>query len=58
VVHGAGDLLVPPEAGHETAQLIAGARFELIEGMGHDIPPALGQPLSAIIIDHIRSAEN
>lgn len=58
VVHGAGDLLVPPEAGRETAQLIPGAKFELIEGMGHDIPPALGQPLSSIIIDHIRSAEN
>jgi pimeloyl-ACP methyl ester carboxylesterase len=58
VVHGAGDLLVPPEAGQETAQLIPGAKFELIEGMGHDIPPALGQPLSAIIIDHICSAKN
>jgi pimeloyl-ACP methyl ester carboxylesterase len=58
VVHGAGDLLIPPEAGQETAELIPGARFELIEGMGHDIPPALGQPLSSIIIDHIRLAEN
>jgi len=58
VVHGAGDLLIPPEAGRETAELIPDARFELIEGMGHDIPPALGQPLSSIIIDHIRSTEN
>ena len=58
VVHGAADLLVPPEAGRETAQLVPGAKFELIEGMGHDIPPVLGQPLSAIIIDHIRSVEN
>ena len=58
VVHGAGDLLVPPEAGRETAQLIPDAKFELIEGMGHDIPPALGNTLSTIIIDHIRSAEN
>ena len=58
VVHGADDLLVPPEAGRETAQLVPGAKFELIEGMGHDIPPALGNTLSAIIIDHIRSAEN
>jgi pimeloyl-ACP methyl ester carboxylesterase len=58
VVHGAGDLLVPPEAGQETAQLIPDAKFELIEGMGHDIPPALGQPLSTIIIDHIRAADN
>jgi pimeloyl-ACP methyl ester carboxylesterase len=58
VVHGAGDLLVPPEAGRETADLIPNAKFELIEGMGHDIPPALGHRLSAIMIDHIRSAEN
>ncbi len=58
VVHGADDLLVPPEAGRETAQLIPNAKFDLIEGMGHDIPPALGNTLSAIIIDHIRSAEN
>lgn len=58
VVHGSGDLLVPPEAGRETAQLIPDAKFELIEGMGHDIPPALGNTLSAMIINHIRSAEN
>ncbi len=58
VVHGAGDLLVPPEAGRGTAQLIPDAKFELIEGMGHDIPPALGNTLFAIIIDHIRSTEN
>ena len=58
VVHGAVDQLVPPEAGRETAELIPNAKFKLIEGMGHDIPPALGQPLSALIIDHIRSTEN
>ena len=58
VVHGGGDLLVPPEAGRETAQLIPNAKFELIEGMGHDIPPALGNALSVTILDHIRSAEN
>lgn len=58
VIHGAGDLLIPPEAGRETAQLIPDAKFELIEGMGHDIPPSLGNVLSTIIIGHIRSAEN
>ena len=58
VVHGAGDLLVPPDAGRGTAQLVPDAKFELIEGMGHDIPPALGNTLAAIIIDHICSAEN
>jgi proline iminopeptidase len=58
VVHGADDSLIPPEAGRQTAELIPGAKFKLVDGMGHDIPTALGQPLSAIIIDHMRSAEN
>ena len=58
VVHGADDLLIPPEYGRLTAELIPGAAFKVVEGMGHDIPPALGQPLSSIIIDHIRLTEN
>lgn len=58
VVHGADDILIPPEAGRQTAQLIPGAKFKLVDGMGHDIPPALGKALSAMVIDHIRSTEN
>jgi pimeloyl-ACP methyl ester carboxylesterase len=57
VVHGAVDQLVPPEAGRQTAELIPNSKFKLIEGMGHDIPPALGSTLSTIILNHIRSAE-
>jgi pimeloyl-ACP methyl ester carboxylesterase len=57
VVHGAVDQLVPPEAGRQTAELIPNSKFKLIEGMGHDIPPALGSTLSTIILDHIRSAD-
>ena len=57
VVHGADDSLVPPEHGRVTAELIPGATFKLIEGMGHDIPPALGRPLSSVILDHIRATE-
>jgi proline iminopeptidase len=57
VVHGADDSLISPEYGRRTAELISGATFKVIEGMGHDIPPALGQPLSSIIIDHIRATE-
>lgn len=53
VVHGADDLLIPPQLGRETAELIPDAKFELVEGMGHDIPPALGKPLAAIVLDHI-----
>ena len=58
VVHGAGDLLIPPAKGRETADLIPGATFQLIDGMGHDIPPGLGKPLAEIVLAHIRSTTN
>ncbi|UCG97614.1 MAG: alpha/beta hydrolase [Burkholderiales bacterium] len=41
VLHGRLDPLLPVAAGIETAQCIAGARLVVIEGMGHDLPPAL-----------------
>ncbi|WP_457552553.1 alpha/beta fold hydrolase [Desulfobacula sp.] len=55
VVHGAGDLLLPPSRGRETAKLIPGATFKLIDGMGHDIPPGLGKPLASVVLEHIQS---
>ena len=58
VVHGAGDLLIPPARGKETADLIPGATFKLIDGMGHDIPPGLGKPLAEIVLAHILSTTN
>jgi pimeloyl-ACP methyl ester carboxylesterase len=58
VVHGADDLLIPPAMGKETAELISGATFQLIDGMGHDTPPGLGKPLAEIVLTHIRSATN
>ena len=41
VIHGDSDPLVRPSAGRALAKAIPGAEFELIEGMGHDMPPAL-----------------
>jgi len=58
VVHGAEDLLISPSKGKETAELIAGASFQLIEGMGHDIPPGLGKFLADSIITHIQANTN
>ena len=58
VVHGADDSLIPPAKGKETADLIPGATFQLIDGMGHDIPPGLGKPLAEIVLAHIRSTTN
>lgn len=52
VVHGSADTLIGPDAGRRTAELIPGARFELIEGMGHDYPPQLWSRLSKLFADH------
>jgi pimeloyl-ACP methyl ester carboxylesterase len=41
VIHGSADQLIPPQAGRDTATAIPGARLELVEGMGHDLPPQL-----------------
>jgi pimeloyl-ACP methyl ester carboxylesterase len=41
VIHGSRDTLIDPSGGRRTAELIPGARYHEIEGMGHDYPPAV-----------------
>lgn len=41
IIHGLSDPLLRPACGQRSAQLIRGARLELIDGMGHDFAPAL-----------------
>ena len=52
VIHGKEDPLVPVECGIDTARHIHGARLELVEGMGHDIPPPLIETLTSMIASH------
>ena len=40
VLHGSRDTLIHPSGGRHTADVIPGARYHEIEGMGHDYPPA------------------
>lgn len=54
VIHGAADPLVPLACGEDTASRIPGARLEIIEGMGHDLPPQLVERLLALIDAHAR----
>ena len=51
VIHGDSDLLVRPAAGRATARAIPGARLLMIEGMGHDLPPALWPQLTGAIAE-------
>jgi pimeloyl-ACP methyl ester carboxylesterase len=52
VIHGDADTLIEPIGGRRTAELIPGARFELIEGMGHDYPPQLWERWVDLVVGH------
>ena len=56
VVHGADDPLIPAECGRDIAAAVPGARFELIEGMGHDFPQSKLDPLAALVANHCEAA--
>lgn len=56
VVHGSEDPLIPVEHGVDTARHIPGARLEVIDGMGHDLPPPLDDTLTSLIAEHARHA--
>ena len=49
VIHGQADPLVPLACGRQLAQVIAGARLDAVEGMGHDLPA----PLWPLFVDRI-----
>ena len=53
VIHGKADHLLSLEGSEETARLIPEARLELIEGIGHDLPPALCNHLARLILSHV-----
>ena len=45
VVHGMADKMVHVSGGRSTAAAIPGAELVLVDGMGHDLPPALFETL-------------
>ncbi len=57
IVHGAQDPIIPVRMGVETAAHIKRAKLRVIQGMGHDIPPALVPVLQKIICKHLKKAE-
>ena len=56
VIHGDADRLVPLEFGKRTAELIPGARLEIVAGMGHDYPPQLWDLMVDLISTHALTA--
>ena len=55
VIHGADDPLIPSACGADIAANIEGSRFELIEGMGHDLPPSKLPKIVDLIAKHCQS---
>jgi pimeloyl-ACP methyl ester carboxylesterase len=53
VIHGDADPLVDVSGGRRTAELVPGARYEEIAGMGHELPPAIWPTVVALISEFI-----
>jgi pimeloyl-ACP methyl ester carboxylesterase len=56
VVHGSADKLIDPSGGRRTAEAIPGARFVLIDGLGHDYPPAYWDQIVHLVTEHAYAA--
>jgi pimeloyl-ACP methyl ester carboxylesterase len=56
VLHGSRDALIAPSGGRQTAEVIPGARYVEIDGMGHDYPPAVWEQWVATWADFVRAA--
>ena len=57
VIHGTDDVLVDVSGGKATADAIPGARLELIEGMGHDLPAQLWPRFVGLIAENAERAK-
>lgn len=57
VLHGSADTLVDPSGGQRTAEVIPEAKFVMIEGWGHDLPPGAWPKITNEIIKHVKNAE-
>lgn len=57
IIHGAEDPLLPVQAGQHLAQVIPGARLEVMQQMGHDLPEPLMASLLQCLTDFIHQAQ-
>ena len=55
VVHGKVDPLTPYQGSVDIAQSVRGARLEIIEGMGHDLPPKYLDHVTGLVVEHLES---
>jgi len=56
VIHGSEDRLVPTRAGRHTARCIPNARLEVIDGLGHDLPPVARVRIAELLAENAARA--
>lgn len=57
VIHGNDDPVIPVSGGKETARAIKRSKLKVVDGMGHDFPPALMYKMTNWISKHVKKAE-
>jgi pimeloyl-ACP methyl ester carboxylesterase len=57
VIHGTDDILVRLPFGEATAKAVPGAHYLVIDGMGHDLPPAAWPQVIPAIVLNVRAGE-
>jgi pimeloyl-ACP methyl ester carboxylesterase len=56
VIHGSEDPMVRPRNGRNVARTIPGARFILVDGMGHDLPEPVWEPIVDALTENFARA--
>ena len=55
VIHGSEDPMVRPRNGRNVARAIAGARYVVVDGMGHDLPSPVWRPIVEALTENMMS---
>ncbi len=58
VIHGSADTLIGADAGRHLADVIPGARFEQVDGLGHDLPPGFWPLLVDLVAGFVGEVES
>lgn len=56
VLHGDQDRLIDKSGGVATAEAVPGAKLAILEGMGHDLPPAYWDRIVELVTEHAAAA--
>jgi pimeloyl-ACP methyl ester carboxylesterase len=56
VIHGSEDPMVRPRNGRNLARAIDGARFVVVDGMGHDLPEPVWRPVIEALTENFATA--